>query len=71
MGDAGDDHQALNVADGIHDPVFADSNPIVVPTGEFDASRWPWIVGQLVDCVRDSVAQRAVESSVRTCRRRV
>jgi hypothetical protein len=45
VGDASDEHQAFIIVHGIDDPVIADSNPIVVPSGELDASPRPWIVG--------------------------
>jgi len=64
VGDPSDKHQAFIIVDGIHDPVIADSNPIVVPSGELDASPRPGIFGEAVDRGRDAVTQPAVEASV-------
>lgn len=69
--DAGDKHQALIVVHGVHDPVFADSNPIVVPTGELGAALRAGVAGKAVDRSRDAVTQPAVEASVSTNRLRM
>lgn len=68
MGDSSDDHQALVVVDGIHDPVVADSNPIIVAPGELDDSYRSGTVGQAIDRGRDTVAERAVETPIRARR---
>ena len=66
MGDASDDDHAPIVIDGIHDPVVADSNPIVVAPGELHASGRPRIIAEPVDCGRDAVTQGTMEPPVRT-----
>lgn len=66
VGNAGDDHQAPALVDGVHDPVVPD--PVIVATGELDASSRPRIVGQALDRDRDAAAQRVVEAPIRTRR---
>lgn len=63
--DPGDDHHAVAVVDGVHDPVVADPDPVVVAAGELDGAGWAWLERERVDRVSDAIEERGVKASVR------
>lgn len=65
MGDSSDDHDALGVIDGVHDPVVAHSNSIIVAPGELDGAGRAGIAGKCVDGGCDALSEWVVETSVR------
>jgi hypothetical protein len=70
MGDARDQNEPLGVVDGVDDPVIADANAVVVPSGELHAANRSRVACKRVDRIADAVAHRSLEPSELTCRRR-
>jgi hypothetical protein len=66
VSDPSDQHEVLIVVDGVHDPVVADADSIVVASGEPCSSWRSGIIGQAVDRCGDTVAQGVVQTPVRT-----
>jgi hypothetical protein len=64
VGDSGDDHQAHLLVERKHDPVVADSDPIVLAAGQLDCVRRPRVMRQGVDRGRDSFLQLAVGAAI-------
>jgi hypothetical protein len=68
LSDSRDQDEVLIVVDGVHDPVVADADSIVVPPGELRSSRRSGIMRQAVDRRSDTVAEGIVQSPVRASR---
>ena len=71
MGDASDDYDALVVINGVHDPVLADSNPVIIAAGELGGPDRLWMAGKGIDCSCDPIADRTLKTPIRPSRLRV
>ncbi len=71
MGDASDDYEAFVVVDGVHNPVVADSNSIVITAGELGGSYWAGIAGESIDGSCDAIVDRIVKPPIGPCRLRM
>jgi hypothetical protein len=67
MSDSRDQHEVLIVVDGVHDPVVADTDSIVVAPGKLGSSWRSGIIRQAVDRRGDTVAERVVQTPKRAC----
>ncbi len=67
VSDSHDQHEVLIVLDGVHDPVVADADSIVVPPGELRSS---WRSGSFARpsiAAADTAAERVVQTPKRAC----
>jgi len=60
LGNPSHDHHPSIVVDGVHDPVLAYTDSVVVSTRESDGSRVPRLRPERIDCVGDPLAKRAL-----------
>jgi hypothetical protein len=69
VSESSDEDEALGIIDGVHDPVVAHANAIVVSAGELRHPHRPRIDRQAVDDDSDSIAEPPLEASVFASRR--
>ena len=71
VGDSRDQDEELLVVDGVHDPVLAHSDAVVVAPCQFRCTAWSRLGRQGVDRVGDAAAERVVQAAIGPCGRGV
>jgi hypothetical protein len=70
MRDARDEHEALDVVDGVDDPVVADAHTVVVSPGELHTAGRAWVRPEPVNGALNSVAHASLQTAKLAGRRR-
>src|SRR6266511_6374139 len=64
MSNPRDENELLVVEDRVHDPVIADPDSVVVPSGELDGTRRARILGERIDRSGDPLPERRLQLAV-------